>query len=154
VATTYITAGLGFLAGVLWLDLIFDLLVFRNAEAGTRAHEDALALVGAYYRHATGGARPMDLLIGVVMILTLVALILQRIGHECPTWVSVASLIAAGGPIGLALTHTVPNAIKLGATPNDASAERSRLARSVLRDHVLALAGIGTALVLQFAYGR
>ena len=150
---SYVTAGLGFLAGVLWLDLIFDVHLLRHAQAGTPAHDDALALVSAYYRHATGGARPMDWLIALVMAATLTALIVQLSGDACAAWVSWASLVAAGGPIFLALTHTVPTAIKLGRTPSDARAERGRLARSVLRDHALALTGILVALTLQLTCG-
>ena len=153
-ATTYVTAGLGFLAAILWLDLMFDVQLLRNAQAAPQAQDDGLALVAAYYRHATGGASPMQLLIGVVMLVTLGAMIVQLSNGACPRWVSWASLIGAAGPIALAWAHTLPNAIKLGATPNDASAERNRLARSVLRDHLVALTGIGSTLALQLAYGR
>lgn len=149
--TPYVTAGLGFLAGILWLDLIFDVALLRHAQAGTPAHDKALSLVSTYYGHATGGARPMDLLIGAMMVATLTAMVLQLRAHACPAWVSWASLAAAGGPIALASTHTVPMAIKLGATPDDARAERTRLARGVLRDHVLALMGVIAALALQLA---
>jgi hypothetical protein len=154
VASTYVTAGLGFLAGILWLDLMFDVQLLRNARADTRAQHDGLALVSAYYRQATGGARPMQLLVAVVMVVTLAAMVVQLRSGACPLWVSWASLIATAGPIALAWTHTLPNAIKLGATPNDASAERERLARSVLQDHVIALTGIASALALQLACVR
>ena len=152
--TSYVTAGLGFLTGILWLDLIFDVHLLRHAQADTPAHDDALTLVSAYYRHATGGARPLDWLIALVMAATLTAVIVQLVGDACPDWVSWTSLIAAGGPIALAVTHTVPTAIRLGRTASGARTERARLARSVLRDHVLALTGIVVALVLQLRYGR
>ena len=145
-----VIAGLGFLAGILWLDLIFDVQILRHAQSGTKAHEDALALMSTYYRHATGGARPMDLLIAVMMLVTLAAIIKELIGGG--DWVTWSTLIAAGGPIVLAGTHTVPSAVKLGATPREASVERRRLARTILREHVMALAGIVTALTLQLAF--
>jgi hypothetical protein len=138
----------------LWLDLIFDVQTARSCRADASARERALSSVSAYYRHATSGARPMDLVIAIVMLVTLLALVAQLFDAASPLWVSWTSFVTAGGPILLALTHTVPRAIELGKLPDDALAERSRLARLVLRDHVLAFAGIVATLILQLVFGH
>ena len=95
----------------------------------------------------------MDLVIAVVMIVTLLALVAQLLAAASPIWVSWTSFVATGGPIGLALVHTVPSAIKLGKLADDAHVERGRLARLVLRDHLVALTGIVATLILQLTFG-
>src|SRR5262245_48842763 len=71
VTTATVTAGLGFLAGILWLDLIFDVQILGIREHEDLRRADALNSVATYYRHATGGARRLDLFIALVMVLTL-----------------------------------------------------------------------------------
>lgn len=151
VATTYVTAGLGFLAGILWLDLMFDVQLLR-ARRIQRNSSDALASIAAYYRHATLGARPMNLLIALVMAATLAAIVLQMTDEPTPHWVSWTSLFTSGLPITLAICSTVPSATKLGALPEQAHEERGRLANRVLRDHVIALMGIVGTLILQLVF--
>jgi hypothetical protein len=149
-----VTAGLGFLSGILWIDLMFDLQMLRSSRSDERAAERSLSAVAAYYRHATSGARPLDLMIAVVMIATVLALVAQLLAAASPRWLSWTSLITAGGPIALALAHTVPSAIKLGALADASGApERSGLARRILRDHLIALTGIVGTLLLQLLFG-
>jgi len=154
VATASVTAGLGFLAGILWLDLIFDAQMLGMRERDDLQRAEALNSVSAYYRHALGGARRLDVFIAVVMMLTLAAIIVQWIGHASPAWVSWTSLIATVVPISIAAGHTIPSAKRLAATPPEATGERQRLARSVLRDHIVAFSGILLALSVQLAAGR
>jgi hypothetical protein len=62
--------------------------------------------------------------------------------------------MAAGSPEHCILApggRTVPNAVRLGAGTG-ATAERTRLARSIYRDHLLCLAAIASVLVLQLGF--
>ena len=116
------TAGLGFLSGILWIDLMFDVQMLRASRSDARATERSLSAVAAYYRHATSGAGPLDLLIAIVMLATLLALAAQLLAAASPRWLSWTSFVTAGGPIALALLHTVlSSAIKLGALTDDAA---------------------------------
>jgi hypothetical protein len=63
------------------------------------------------------------------------------------------SLVLTAGAIGLAAVHTVPSAIRLG-TRSDTIEGQSGLARSILRDHVLCLAGVSAVLFVQLAFCR
>ena len=65
-----------------------------------------------------------------------------------PSWRAILSLILALGAIGLAGARTVRNAVRLGQQLDDA-ATQSRLARTILRDHIVCLGAIGAVLVLQ-----
>jgi len=64
-----------------------------------------------------------------------------------PVWLLVVSALLAGGPIVLALTHTVPNAVQLGNRV-DNPAGQTRLARSICRDHFLCLAFLSVFVVM------
>ncbi len=143
------SGGAGFLLAVLWFDLMFDVQAARHRGAA-ELPEEVLASVAGYYRRVTTDARPMNRLIALVMAGTLVAIAVQLAGDHAPTWVSVASLALAVPAVGLAGAHTVPSAVRLG-TRRDGRAEQSRLARSILRDHLLCAAAIATVLVVQLA---
>ena len=149
--TAFVTAGAGFLLAVLWFDLMFDVQV--RGRAASDLPRDVLSSIGAYYRRVTTSARPMNRLVGLAMIATIVAIIVQLARADAPTWLSVASLVLVGGPVGLAAAHTVPAAVRLGAA-TDAPSEQGRLARSIWRDHLVCLSGIAALLVLQLVFGR
>lgn len=129
--------------------MIFDMQAALASRGDGSKRDEALSTVAAYYRHATSAR--MSYLIAVIMMATLASIILQLIGDSAPNWVPWLSLIGAGGPIVLALTNTVPCAVKLGKAPAD---ERAVLARRVLRDHLIAIAGLTLALVLQLTCAR
>jgi hypothetical protein len=145
--TAFVSGGAGFLLAVLWFDLMFDVQAARR-RGGAELSEQALASIAAYYRRVTTEARPMSRVIAVVMVATLAAIVVQLAGGEAPTWVSVVSLALAGGAIAVAGAHTVPSAVRLGARRDD-TADQSRLARSILRDHLLCAGAIATVLVVQ-----
>jgi hypothetical protein len=124
----------GFLLAVLWMDLIFDSQV-GHVPAG--ALPDAvLASVAGYYRRATTTSRPMSRLIAAVMVLLVVAVVFRAVCGPDPGWLTAVSAVLAAVPIGLAAARTVPNAVRLGGR-GDVTAEQSRLARSVYRDHIV-----------------
>jgi hypothetical protein len=145
-----VAAGAGFLLAVLWMDLMFDVQVFR-ADRGD-VPEAVLASNASYYRRVTTDARPMNRLIATVMIGTLVAIVVQAVRTDAPRWVSAVSAISAVVPIGLAAARTVPNAVRLGAR-QDSVATQSGLARSVLRDHVVCFTLVSVLLVTQLVWG-
>jgi hypothetical protein len=124
----------GFLLAVLWMDLIFDTQV-RTGRGGD-VPEQALASIAGYYHRATTTSRPMSRLIAGVMVILLAALVVRAIRGHDPVWLVIASVLLAGAPVVLALSRTVPNAVRLGHR-HDGDAEQMRLARAIYRDHVL-----------------
>jgi len=144
-----LTACSGFLLAVLWMDLIFDVQVLRNRDADLS--EPVLASIAAYYHRATTTSRPMSRLIVLVMLILLGALGFQAARGHDPGWLLVASAILAAVPMLLALTHTVPSAVRLGQRTDDAP-EQSRLARSICRDHLVCAGSMLAFLFLWAAY--
>lgn len=137
-APLLLTACSGFLLAVLWMDFIFDAQVFDRRNAREDLPEPVLASIAGYYHRATTTSRPMGHLIAIVMAILLGTLGFWAARGREPGWLIAASAVLAGAPILLALTHTVPNAIRLGNRVGS-PAEQTRLARSVARDHLLCL---------------
>ena len=143
----YAAAGAAFLLAVLWFDLMFDVQTIGRKET---LPFETLETIGSYYRRVTTDARPMNRLVGLVMLLTLIALSLEIVLGERPAWVPVTSLALAVSAMGLATGRTVRNAIALGRAKGSA-AVRSGLARSVCRDHLYCLFAMAVVLALQLA---
>jgi type IV secretory pathway VirB2 component (pilin) len=150
VATWLISACSGFLLAVLWMDLIFDAQVLAHSDAGDELPESVLASIAAYYRRAVTGSRPMSRVIAVVMVVLLGALGFRVARGHDPGWLVVVSAVLAVGPILLALTRTVPNAVRLGARSGSLT-DQTRLARSIWRDHLLCAGCMLAFLVLWVA---
>ena len=131
-----LTACSGFLLAVLWMDLMFDVQVFGHRPAGSELPEPVLASIAGYYHRAITTSRPMSRLIAVVMLMLLGALGFHATRGQDPAWLMLSSTGLAGVPVMLALTQTVPDAVRLGRR-DDSGAEQSRLARSVFRDHLI-----------------
>lgn len=139
-----LTACAGFLLAVLWMDLIFD------SQAGPGdgpLDETALSSIAGYYHRATTTSRPRGALIAAVMAALLILLGVEAVTGHRAGWLLGTSAALAGGPILLALSRTVPNAVRLGRRA-DSSAQQSRLARAIRRDHLLCGAGMLAFLVL------
>lgn len=151
--TAFIVTGAGFLAAVLWFDLMFDVQLRRSPGPDGLPSEEILSSIAAYYRRVTTTARPMNLAVAVVMALTLAALVVQLARAEAPVWVGSTCLGLAALAIGVAASHTVRAAVRLGAR-TDSRERQSALARSVYRDHKLSLAAILGLIVLQLALAR
>lgn len=139
-----LTACAGFLLAVLWMDLMFDSQVRRHPGV---LPDEVLASIAGYYHRATTTSQPMGAAIAVVMTTLLVLLGFEVIRGDAPGWLLAASAMLAGGPIALALTRTVPNAVRLGRR-SGSPAEQSALARAVFTDHIACAAGMLTFLVL------
>lgn len=144
--TGLLTASSGFLLAVLWMDLIFDSQI-RKAGRGDRLEEPALASIAGYYRRATTTSQPMGRLIAVVMVTLLGALGAQAFVGHSPGWLLGVSAVLAGGPVVLALSRTVSNAVRLGRR-GDPAVEQTRLARAIYRDHVVCALSMLAFLVL------
>jgi hypothetical protein len=153
VATSLLTACSGFLFAVLWMDLMFDAQVLDDRHPGGDLPESVLASIAGYYRRAVTGSRPMSRLIAVVMVVLLAALGFRSVRGHDPGWVVAASAVLAGGPVLLALTHTVPNAVRLGNRSGSLT-DQTTLARSIWRDHLVCAACMLAFLVLWVAHNE
>jgi hypothetical protein len=143
----FVAAGAGFLIAVLWFDLMHDVQA-RPTSRGDLVSDAALASIATYYARVTTGARPMNRLVAVAMLGTLVAIVVEIVGGLDPGWLPWVSLALAAVPIAIAGTRTVPSAVRLGARADDLAAQ-SRLARTILHDHVFCLGCITALLVVQ-----
>lgn len=107
----------------------------------------ALRSIAAYYRRVTTDAFPMNRLIGVVMVVTVVGSIWRAVRER--RWPSLLSALLAVGPIGLAAARVFPNAVQLGAATDVAL--QAPLARAILHDHVACFAAIAIFTALEVA---
>jgi len=140
-------AGAGFLIAVLWFDLMFDV---QARLPGAALPEAVLASISAYYRRVTTEASPMGRLVSVAMLVTVAAIVGGLLRGEGPAWAQWASLAAAALGMGLAIARTVRNAVRLGAA-TDPLQVRTRLARTILADHLVSLTAMAVVLALQLA---
>jgi hypothetical protein len=141
----------GFLIAVLWMDLIFDTQVLRHRRVDPLP-ESVLGSMSVYYHRATTTSRPMGHVIAVVMAILLASLGFRAVAGSEAGWLLAISAVLTGVPILLALFRTVPNAVALGKR-DGGPAEQTRLARAILGDHLLCLAGLSAFLVLWIAAG-
>jgi len=149
---TFAVAGAAFLICVLWFDLMFDVQV--RGHDGDTVPAAALASISGYYRRVTREAWPMNRLIAVVMLLTVIVIVLEIGFGRYQRWIEWISLFAAVSAIGLARVRTIPNASRLGKG-SDSPEEQSRLARAIYKDHIYCIAAMTIVLVLQLgAHGR
>jgi hypothetical protein len=143
---TFVAAGAGFLLAVLWFDLMFD--VQTRKHGGNPLPPEVLASISAYYRRVTTEAYPMNRLVALVMVLTLVAIGAQIVEAASPWWIGWGSLALAGSGFVLTIRRTVPNARRLGSA-KDSPEVQSALARAVCRDHLFSFARMSMVLGLQ-----
>jgi hypothetical protein len=129
---------------------MFDVQASRH-RGRTELPEEVLASIAGYYRRVTTAARPMNRLVALVMVATLIALVAQLAADDTRDWVATASLALLGFAVLLAGTRTVRNAVRLGAR-TDPPATQTRLANSILADHLLCLAALVALLTLQLGF--
>jgi hypothetical protein len=149
--TPFVTAGAAFLFAVLWFDLMFDVQVLRHG--GGDLPEPVLASIAGYYRRVTTAARPMNRLIALVMLATIVSVVLQLVRDDAPAGAGWLSLVLVVSAVGLAGARTVPAAVRLG-TRTDPIETQSRSARAICRDHLYCLSAIASVLIVQLAFAR
>src|SRR6185437_144817 len=127
---------------------MFDVQARRHRDHDVPA--DVRASIATYYARVTTAARPMNRLIALVMLTTIGATIAELARDELPGWRAWPALVLTLGAIGLAAARTVRNAQRLGRQSDDAE-QQSRLARLILRDHVVCICAIAAVVVLQLA---
>jgi len=140
------TTGAGFLLAVLWFDLMFDVQVRRQESLALSP--ETLDSIAAYYRRVTTDARPMNRLVSVAMLVTILSIVIEIAQGATSLWLSVSSLLLLLSAVGLALARTFRNAATLGrgaGTPEF----RSSLARMIYRDHLFCLGAIVLVIGLQ-----
>jgi hypothetical protein len=149
--TPFVTGGAGFLLAVLWFDLMFDVQALRHRDR--ELPEGVLASIAGYYRRVTTAARPMNRLVAAAMVATIAAIVVQLVLGDAPRWAAAVSLALTATAVLLAAVHTVPSAVRLGAR-SDTTERQSRLARSILRDHILCITAVTAVLVIQLGFAR
>jgi hypothetical protein len=142
----FVAAGAAFLLCVLWFDLMFD--VQTRKSAGDALPPEVLASISGYYKRVTIEAWPMNRLIAVVMLLTVLTILGEILRNADHWWVGWISLIAAVSAIGLARVRTIPNAVRLGRSAGSVEVQTT-LARAIYNDHLSCLGGIAVVLILQ-----
>src|SRR4030095_13046819 len=142
---TFAAAGAAFLLAVLWFDLMFD--VQTRGHASNPLPPEVLASISAYYRRVTTEAYPMNRLVALVMVLTLVAIGAEIVETATPWWIGWVSMALAGSGFVTTLVRTVPNARRLGSS-KDSPDEQSSLARAIYRDHRFSFARMSVVLGL------
>ena len=90
---TFVAAGAGFLLAVLWFDLMFD--VQTRKHTGNPLPPEVLASISAYYRRVTTEAYPMNRLVALVMVLTLVAIGAQIVEAVSPWWIEWRRMVTS-----------------------------------------------------------
>lgn len=144
-----LTAGGGFLVAVLWFDLMFDVQALRGPRSQPLP-EAVLASIAAYYRRVTTDASPMGRLVGVGMLITIGAALVDLFRGSAPLVARLGSVALVIVPVVLAARSVFPNAVRLGLRA-DPVEEQSRLARAIARDHLVCLASIAAFLAIQLA---
>ena len=148
--TAWLTLGGGFLLAVIWMDLMFDVQALRGPR-GAPLPEPALASIAAYYRRVTTQASPMDQLIAVVMMGTVLGSVIALFRGPLPIGWGLGALALTAVPIGLALRRVFPNAQRLGAR-GDPPEVQSALAREIALAHLACFAAmLGFVAIQLFA---
>jgi hypothetical protein len=131
----------GFLVGVLWMDLLFDVQALGAPSAA------AVASIALYYRRVTTDAYPLNRLIAGVMLLTLAVALHRVVRGSTGRVVAALALLLAALPIGSALLRVFPNAVRLGAQ-TDPLAGQAALAHAICVDHLLCVASMAACIAV------
>jgi hypothetical protein len=138
----------GFLLGVLWMDLMFDVQALVR---GGAVPEPALASIAAYYRRVTTDAWPMSVLIGGVMTIAVAGSLVEVV--RVPGLRSATALLLIAAPVALGFGRVLPNAVRLGLR-GDPAALQAALAQGIARDHLVCLVAVTAFLALQLGSRR
>jgi hypothetical protein len=134
----------GFLAAVLWMDLMFDVQALRTSAS---LPEGVVASIAGYYRRVTIDADPMRRLIGAVMLVLLGGAAWSAVRRGTPAFARVAAAVGIA-PVALAVGRVFPNAMRLGDRVGTL-AEQSDLARGIAHDHVACFVAMAAFVVCQ-----
>lgn len=136
----------GFLAAVLWMDLMFDVQVLGDPSAAE------LESIVAYYRRATIDGWRMSWVVAAVMFALLAGVAVQiwRSGRTVAHNTLIGLSIVV--PIALALTRVLPQARRLGSGELTAP-EQVEVATEILYLHVGCLVAVIAFIALQLRRG-
>lgn len=148
--TAFVAAGAGFLLAVLWFDLMHDIQVI--GVDGEELPERVLASIAGYYRRVTTEAFPMNRLVSAAMLATISALVAETLQDDVDPWVAISSLVLVTAAVLVAAGRTVKNAVRLGGRVDPLDVQ-SRLARTILHDHLFCLVAVVAVLVVQLVFG-
>ena len=140
----------GFLLAILWMDLIFDTQVLGQKRENGALPEPVLASIAAYYKRATTDSFPMSRLIAAVMGIGVVTGVAALFLGKGALLLRLLALTLLVGPVALAATRVVPDAMRLGSRKDDTPTQ-SALARRICRDHLVCLAGIAGFIAVELA---
>lgn len=141
-----------FLVAVLTCDLTFDLRVWRAPPGDAAARDHALEAMTQYYRRITAAGSLLAGSVAVAMMEMLASLGYDLVSGPKPGGLMRLALESslAAGPIVLARVRTFPRARRLALGEGDA-AIRVELARSIARDHAVALPAMLAYVLIQLA---
>lgn len=139
---TFVAAGAGFLLAVLWFDLMFDVQARDDPVPA-----DAVRSISTYYRRVTTEAAPRNLLVAAAMAWTVGALVVEIVVG--PRLAGIVALPPALVAVVLAMAHTVPTAVRIGAADDPADPAVATATRAVLRDHRVCFVLIGAVIAVQ-----
>jgi hypothetical protein len=144
-----IAACAGFLLGILWMDLMFDVQTVRN-----RADDPEIVVssIATYYRRVTTDASPMGRLIALVMLVALIAIGVQAAVGGTPAWASIWCGVATLGAVGLAGSRTVPAAVRLGSRTQPFTEQRAATT-AIYRQHLTCAGLMASVLIVQLIWG-
>jgi hypothetical protein len=142
--TPVLIAGAGFLAGILWMDLLFDSQIVRMSP------EQAVVIISAYYKNATIDAYPLNRIIALTMLAIAGGALFEVFRGRGERRLLLAAAATALLPVGLALGRVVPNAMLIGERSGSAE-EQIALARAIFFDHILCLVFILAFIGIQIA---
>ena len=113
---TFAAAGAAFLLAVLWFDLMFDVQIHKRVE--NPLPPELLASISAYYRRVTTDAYPMNRLVALIMLLTLLAIGAEIVEGANPWWIGWGSMALAGsGVIPTLASSRTPGGSEAGRIP-------------------------------------
>jgi hypothetical protein len=139
----------GFLMAVLWMDLMFDVQVFRHeGPRNVALPERVLASIAAYYRHVVTEAVPMRHLVSLVILVTIGGSFVQAIQTRTALWQRTLPVLLCGAPSAWAAFRILPNAARLGDR-TDPPLDQSALAFAIFHDHVACFVAIVAFVVIQ-----
>jgi uncharacterized protein YgbK (DUF1537 family) len=132
----------GFLAGVLWMDLLFDSQIVRMPP------EQAVAVISAYYKNATIDAQPLSRIIALTMLVWAGGAFFELLYGRIDRRLALAGAATAALPVGLALARVVPNAMLLGSQ-SSSTEQQIALARAIFFDHIICLTFVLAFIVIR-----
>lgn len=141
---------IGFILGILYIDLMFDVMAVPHRRSGTTLPKEVLDPITHYYRRVT--RNPYVLMF--VMLTTTICLVLQIVYGLAPRWAAYTSLAAMGLAMVAGGVKVIPSARRL-ASGRDPAEVQTRLVHGVFTAHVLLLACILVLAAIQLvAAGR